>query len=195
MTDHPRVSAEADLPGWMRLESREREVQVDQNPEAASAHVADRAYDLAYAYERDYGCCPQCVLAALEDVLGVGGDEVFKASHVLAGGGAVTVSGTCGALAGALLAVSSRYGRGRADFGNGPYMDSFKQGKRVIDAFVEEFGSPLCADVQTRLMGRAFDMWDPRDFAAFEAAGGHTDKCTRVAGTAARIAAELLQEG
>jgi len=41
-------------------------------------------------------------------------------------------------------------------------------------------------------MGRSFDMWDRADYKAFLAAGGHTDKCTAVAGTAARIAAEVL---
>jgi len=167
---------------------------MDLKPENASEDVLQRVYEKAYAYEREYGCCPQCVLAALQDELGVGSDELFKASHVLSGGGAVTTSGTCGALAGALLAVSSRHGRGRPDFANGAFMGSFKEGKRVIDAFVLEFGSPLCSEVQCSLMGRAFDMWDGRDFAAFEAAGGHTDKCTHVAGTAARIAAEILLE-
>jgi C_GCAxxG_C_C family probable redox protein len=151
-----------------------------------------QAYDAAFAYERDYGCCSQCVLAAVQDVLKVGGDDLIKASHTLAGGGAVTVSGTCGALAGALLAVGSRYGRERANFASGPHAESFRQGKRVIDAFVDEFGSPLCAEVQAKLMGRSFNLLDPTDFAAFEAAGGHTDKCTHVAGTAARIAAEVL---
>jgi C_GCAxxG_C_C family probable redox protein len=151
-----------------------------------------QVYELGFAYERDYGCCSQCVLAALQDVLGVGDDDLFKASHTLAGGGAVTVSGTCGALAGALLAVGSRYGRARDDFAAGPGQESFKQGKRVIDAFAAEFGSPLCADVQAKLMGRSFNMWDRDDFLAFEAAGGHTDKCTHVAGVAARIAADIL---
>jgi C_GCAxxG_C_C family probable redox protein len=155
--------------------------------------VLIRVYDLAFAYERDYGCCSQCVLAALQDELGVGDDGLLRASHTLAGGGAVTVTGTCGALAGALLAVGSVHGRERADFGAGPHAESFRQGKRVIDAFVEEFGSPLCADVQARLMGRSFNLLDPEDFRAFEAAGGHTDKCTHVVGVAAQIAARILQ--
>lgn len=171
-----------------------RRCLVESESRQVGVNLPKKAYESAYAYERDYGCCPQCVLAALKDVLDVGDDELFKAAHVFSGGGAVTVTGTCGALAGALLAVGTRYGRSRADFAAGPFMESFKQGKRVIDAFVQEFGSTLCADVQTRLMGRSFDMWDGRDFAAFERAGGHTDKCTHVAGTAARIAAEILSE-
>ena len=72
----------------------------------------------------------------------------------------------------------------RADFAAGPYMDSYVQAGRAFKAFVDEFGSPICADVQTRIMGRSFDPWDPKDYEAFLAAGGHDDKCTNVAGTA-----------
>ncbi len=165
---------------------------MEEQPSDRRQEVLDRVYALAFAYEQNYGCCPQCVLAALQDVLGVGSDELTKASHTLSGGGAITVSGTCGALAGALLAVGSREGRPRADFGQDPFMNSFDQGRRVIDAFVEEFGSSLCSEVQAKIMGRPFYLRDPDDFAAFEAAGGHVDKCPRVVGTAARMAAEVL---
>ena len=68
-------------------------------------------------------------------------------------------------------------------------MDSYVLAKKVFEAFVEEFSSPICADVQTALMGRSFDAWDPREYEAFLAAGGHEDKCTRVDATAARLAA------
>jgi hypothetical protein len=46
-----------------------------------------KAYSLAYNNEQNYGCCPQCVLAAIQDVLGIVDNETFKASHGLAGGG------------------------------------------------------------------------------------------------------------
>ena len=156
--------------------------------------MMDRAYELAFQYEATHGCCPQCVLAAIDDVLHIGGDEVFKASHGLAGGGALSGKGTCGALIGAMLAVGARHGRGRADFASDSYMHSFALAKRVYDAFVDEFGSPICAEIQTKIMGRAYDLWDHKDFKAFLADGGHEDKCTNVAGTAARIAAEVLLE-
>lgn len=156
--------------------------------------LLELAYATAYAYERDYGCCAQCVLAAVKDVVGVGDDEIFKAAHTLSAGGALTTRGTCGALAGAMLAVGSVHGRSRQDFDKGAFGDSFVQAKKVYEAFVEEFGSPVCADVQSALMGRSFDMWDAQDFQAFIAAGGHDDKCTRVVGAAARIAADLLIE-
>lgn len=154
--------------------------------------ILKRVYDTAFEYERVQGCCPQCVLAAVQDVVGVGGDELFKAAHTLTAGGAMTTTGTCGALAGALMAVGCVHGRSRADFANGPGIPSFVLAKRVFDAFVEEFGSPICADIQTKLMGRPFDMWDGAEFKAFLAAGGHEDKCPHVVATAAQIATGLL---
>jgi C_GCAxxG_C_C family probable redox protein len=156
--------------------------------------IAERAYELAFKYEATHGCCPQCVLAAVDDVLHIGGDEVFKAAHGLAGGGGLSGNGTCGALVGATLAVGARHGRDRANFANDSYMHSFALAKRVHDAFVDKFGSPICSEVQTKIMGRSYDLWDHKDFKAFLADGGHGDKCTNVAGTAARIAAEVLLE-
>jgi C_GCAxxG_C_C family probable redox protein len=154
--------------------------------------ILDRAYQAAYEYEQTFGSCPQCVLAAIQDVLGTGGDDLFKAAHGLAGGGALTQRGTCGALAGAMLAVGAEHGRSRADFAGGPRLQSYLLAKKVFDAFVEEFGSPICADIQTHEMGRSYDLWDEKDFEAFLKAGAHEDKCTKVAGTAARIAAGVL---
>ena len=51
--------------------------------------------------------------------------------------------------------------------------------------FVAEYGGCLCKEVQTKTMGRSFNLWDPDDYAAFDAAGGHADKCPDVVGKAA----------
>ncbi|MCL5735608.1 MAG: C-GCAxxG-C-C family protein [Actinobacteria bacterium] len=151
-----------------------------------------RLYDAAFQYERTNGCCAQCVLAAVQDVLGRGTDDIFQASHTLSAGGGLTTMGTCGALAGALLAVGSVYGRTREDFASGPGQASFVVAKEVFDGFVGEFGGATCAEVQTKVMGRSFNMWDSNDFQAFLKAGGHEDKCPHVVGFAARLAGEYL---
>jgi C_GCAxxG_C_C family probable redox protein len=153
-----------------------------------------KAYALAYEYEQKYGCCPQCVLAAIQEVLGIGDDATFKASHSLAGGGGLSGGGMCGALAGGMLALSSKYGRDREHFSTGRNMQSYRLSKQLYDKFITEFGSPTCAGVQTQLFGRAFDMWDGKDFNAFEEAGGHRDKCPRVAASVAAWTAEMLTE-
>ena len=33
--------------------------------------LGQTAYDKALKYELDYGCCPQCVLAAVQETVGV----------------------------------------------------------------------------------------------------------------------------
>jgi C_GCAxxG_C_C family probable redox protein len=156
--------------------------------------LIDQAYSLAYGYEQTHGNCPQCVMAAIQETLGGIDDETFKAGHALAGGGALTTIGTCGALAGALMAVSSYFGRDRANFGKGRFLQNYQLGKKVVERFVAEYGSPICGGVQAKIMGRSFDMWDAEDFKAFEAAGGHRDKCTGVAANAAAWAAETILE-
>ena len=78
------------------------------------------------------------------------------------------------------------------DVSNGLYIDSFALAKQVFDRSVAEFGSPLCGDVQRKAFGKSYDFWNQKEFEAFEEAGGHRDKCPRAAGTAARIAAEVL---
>jgi C_GCAxxG_C_C family probable redox protein len=154
----------------------------------------DKAYALAYEYEQKYGSCPQCVLASIMDVFGTVDDAVFKASHSLAGGGGISTTGTCGALVGGVLALSNKYGRNRENFGKGRFLDNHKLAKQLFDRFEAEYGSPICADVQTKVLGRAFNMWDKEDYAAFETAGGHVDKCPRVAGNVAKWVAEMMVE-
>ncbi len=154
--------------------------------------VLDEVYARAHEYEQRYGSCPQCVLAAIKDVLEIGDDRVCQAAHSLAGGGALTTKGTCGALIGGMLALGAEHGRRREDFDKGSFVNSYKLSKQLQERFVAEFGSPVCADVQTKILGRSFDMWNGKDYKAFEAAGGHRDKCTHVAGMVARWAAEII---
>lgn len=154
------------------------------------------AYALAFENEHRYGCCSQCVLAAIQEVLGIVDDATFKAAHGLAGGGALMTGGTCGALAGGLMAISSVYGRSREDFKNGQnihlYKRSYKLNRQLYNRFVAEYGGPLCKEVQIQLLGRSYNMWDREDYAAFEADGGHLDKCPGVTGNVAAWTLELL---
>ncbi len=154
----------------------------------------ERAYSLAYEFEQKYGACSQCVLAALQETLGGIDDEVFKAAHALAGGAAKTGQGTCGALAGGMMAISTRYGRERADFETVGSTQASTLAKALYDKFVGEYGSPICTGVQEAVFGRSFNLWDPEERQAFEEAGGHKDKCPKVAGKAAMWTAEILMD-
>ena len=71
--------------------------------------LAEQAYQKAFRYELDYGCCPQCVLAVVQETVGFVDDNTIKASHGLSGGGGLMGQGACGALTGGLMALSANF--------------------------------------------------------------------------------------
>ena len=155
----------------------------------------EKAYRLAFKYESERGSCPQCVLAALRETLDVGDAKTIQSCDALAGGTALSTEGTCGALVGGLLSIGSVVGRSYESFSAGERKRRvFQYAKKLYDRFIEEYGSPTCKDVQKKIFGRSFNMWDPVDYAEFEKAGGHVDKCPVVSGNAARWAAEIILE-
>ena len=160
--------------------------------QARNKELLGQVYTRAFEYEQKYGSCPQCVLAAIQDVFGGIDDEVFKAGHALAGGVGLSTNGTCGALSGGVMALSCKHGRPRKNFANGRYLKSHQLAKKLYDRFVQEYGSCICRDVQKKILGRSFNMWDARDYEEFGRAGGHKDKCPSVAGNVAQWAAEIL---
>lgn len=155
--------------------------------------LIEQAYRLAFKYEAELGSCPQCVLSALMETFDVGDPATIKAADALAGGTALSTEGTCGALVGGLLAISSLVGRSYVDFKDGKKKRRvFKYAKKLYDRFVEEYGSPVCKDVQKKIFGRSFDLLDPKESEEFEKAGAHVDKCPSVSGNVARWTAEII---
>jgi|WetSurMetagenome_2_1015567.scaffolds.fasta_scaffold02298_5 C_GCAxxG_C_C family probable redox protein len=155
--------------------------------------VLENVYQSAFQYEAKLGSCPQCVLAALKETLDVGDEAIFRASQGLTGGTALSSKGTCGALAGGMIAISALVGRTYQEFTEGQKKRLvFKYTKLLYDRFIEEYGSPLCCDVQKKIFGRSYVLLDKQEYEAFEKAGAHVDKCTRVAGNAAKWTAEII---
>jgi len=156
--------------------------------------IAKNAYDLAFKYEAEYGGCAQTALAGIFDALGIWNDDVFKAANGLAVGGGITGDGTCGALAGGVMAIGYLFGRNRENFANQDVKrQAYRIANRYYNTFVKEFGSPLCCHIQRKLFGRKFDFEnDPNALKAFKELGGHEDKCTHVVGTAAKLAVEII---
>ena len=153
------------------------------------------AYKLGLSFERDYGSCAQCVFAAVNEILGNGSEEVFKAIDAFAGGLGRSGNGTCGALSGGVAAISCRYGR--EDFQDTEDSDRERcmtLAKRLHDMFLEEYGSILCKDIQKKIMGSSYKLCDPKEREEFIAAGGHRDKCPDVVGKAAKWTVGLLTE-
>ena len=155
--------------------------------------ILQKVYNLAYEYEAERGSCPQCVYSAIMETLEVGDSKTVQAADALAGGTALSTEGTCGALVGGLMAISSVVGRSYKDFSAGKgNRRVFYYSKRLYDRFIDEYGSPICKDVHKKLFGRTFDFLDQEDYQEFEKMGGHVDKCTSVSGNVARWTAEIL---
>lgn len=157
--------------------------------------IAQKAYDLAYHYEKKNGSCAQCVIAGVGEVFDYDFLTLFEASYGLGAGGGLTSKGTCGALNGMLLIIGSLIGRERAHFHLQRNPGCYSLCREVLLEFEKEYGSVSCEGVQTKIMGRSFDLSVEDEFIAFEAAGGHEDKCTNVVGEAARKIAKMILSG
>jgi len=159
----------------------------------STEEILQKAYDLAFKYEAERGSCPQCVYSAVMETLGIGDPQTVKSADALAGGGALTTEGTCGALVGGLMAISSVVGRSYEDFSKGECKRRvFQHSKKLYNKFIEEYGSILCKDVHKKLFKRNFNLLDPKEYQEFEKMGAHVDKCTSVSGNVARWTVEII---
>jgi C_GCAxxG_C_C family probable redox protein len=152
--------------------------------------LVQRAYDKALQYELDYGCCPQCVLLAVQETVGVIDDSVIKASHGLSGGGALSGQGACGALTGGLVALSAKRGRDRDKLDKGRFINNFKKGQELVDKFRAEFGGITCQELQHQFTGRTYDMWQAEQYQAFSDARGK--QCAHATATVTKWVVEML---
>ncbi|MBM4180942.1 MAG: C_GCAxxG_C_C family protein [Betaproteobacteria bacterium] len=152
--------------------------------------AAEAAYEKALRYELDYGCCPQCVLAAVQETVGVIDDAVIKASHGLSGGGGLCGQGACGALTGGLVALSAKRGRDRDKLDKGRAIGNFQKGKELVERFKAEFGGVTCEELQKTFTGRTWDMWKTDEYKAFDAARGQ--QCARATATVTRWVVEMM---
>ena len=152
--------------------------------------LGEQAYEKAARYELDYGCCPQCVLATVQETLGGIDDQTVKASHGLSGGGALLGEGVCGALTGGLMALSAKYGRDRDKLDRGRYINNFKKARELTERFRAEFGGVTCKELQRQFTGRTYDMWNAEEYKAFDDARGL--KCACATGTVTKWVIEML---
>jgi len=143
--------------------------------------LGEQAYATALKYELDYGCCPQWVLATVQETVGGIDDQTVKASHGLSGGGALLGEGVCGALSGGLLALSAKYGRDRDKLDRGRYINNFKKARELTERFRQEFGGVTCRQLQQQFTGRTYDMWNADEYQAFDQARGR--QCAHATGT------------
>ncbi len=123
--------------------------------------------------------------------MNVGSQEVFKAGSALAAGVAKRGE-TCGALTGAIMAVSTLVGRERLE-DKEQLQISMEVADRVYLRFKEKIGHTICSEIHKIRYGRAFRLYVPKESEAFHNMGGHSrEGCPEVCGIAARIAAEVI---
>lgn len=156
----------------------------------------DRAYEAGKRYEQTFYGCAQCTVAALQDTFDRRDDSVFQAATGLSGGGGLTVDGSCGAYAGAIMFLGQLLGRERNDFADadGVRLETAELVRELRRRFVDEYGSVVCRNIQTKMMGRPYYLADPEELARFHDAGAHETHCPEVVGRAARWAAEIVVE-
>jgi C_GCAxxG_C_C family probable redox protein len=152
--------------------------------------LAEQAYHKAMQYELDYGCCPQCVLATVQETVGYVDDSTIKASHGLSGGGGLMGQGACGALTGGLMAISAKFGRERDKLDSGRGINNFKKSRDLVERFQQEFGGITCEDLQKQFTGRTYDMWNADEYKAFGNARGN--QCAHATALVTKWVVEIL---
>lgn len=159
--------------------------EIDEN-------VLNKAFESGKQHEMKSTGCSQCTIAGIFEALGIENDDVFRAATGFADGVGLTGDGHCGALSGGVMAISYLFGREGKDSG-----DMMKQvpalilSKRLHDQFIEKYGTCRCADIQTKFVGRFFNLYDPKEMeAAYKA--GMVDKCSTLVGEVARMATRII---
>ncbi|NLV15743.1 MAG: C_GCAxxG_C_C family protein [Syntrophomonadaceae bacterium] len=156
--------------------------------------ILSRAFTIAKQYEMEYGGCPQCVIAGIFEALDIENNDVFKGATALADGVGLTGNGHCGALSGGTIAISYLFGRDREDFANTrKLVKASLLSKKLHDQFMEMYGTCRCADIQTKYLGRFFNLYDPAEMKA-AAQAGMPEHCSTLVGEVARMTAKIILE-
>jgi len=161
--------------------------------------LTEKAYSLGVEYEKQYGGCAQCTIAALQDVLELrnqGSDAVFKAATSLDGGVGCEGDGHCGAYSGSVMMFGYVIGRERDNFADPESLrkQTNTMAQALHERFIERYGTVICHGIHRKIFGRPYYLKDPAEKEKFREAGAHVDKCTAVVGLAAKWAVEILFE-
>ena len=146
--------------------------------------------------EQQYHGCSRCTLYGLSRYFDFIPEDLVRAAMALAAGGSSS-NGTCGALSGGLLAIGLKYQPPMKDTSEQAEAQRLKSRAKQFafrDAFLKEFGSTLCPDIQEQQFGRRFNMVDKEDWQAFMDLPGHYEKCAEVVSRGTRLAAKILLE-
>lgn len=156
--------------------------------------ILRKAYNLAFEYEREYRGCAQCSLAALQDILEMRDDGVFRSASGLSGGVGLSTEGTCGALTGGAMAIGMFFGREREEFDDPKRKRevAYRLCNQLAERFVAEYGSVVCKEIQKTYLGREYDLWDRDEYRDFDDIAYKRERCPELVGKAAMWACEII---
>ena len=154
--------------------------------------IAEKAGRLAAEYESTCTGCAQSAVAGLLDAFEIDADDVFKAASGLADGIGLTGDGSCGSLTGCAMVIGLIFGREREDHRDMMKpMQSYLLCKELHEGIIREYGSCRCHDIQQKIMGRTYNLLDPKELEE-AMKGGMLEHCAGVVGRTTRRAAELI---
>lgn len=150
-----------------------------------------------FTYEGTVKGCAQCTLLAVRDVLGIYDEKVFLVASNFAAGMGLCGDGACGGYAGSVMTIGFYAARSLKDIetkdGTGKYK-GFEITQKYHDLFKECYGGVVCKEVHQSIFNRSFLIRDrENEYAPFEEAGAHTDKCTTVIAMSVYMLIRLLK--
>ena len=130
--------------------------------------IADKAWELGIEYEAKYKGCCQATFLAVADALRWGGLDIFPKEMeeqlysgicLLTAGVCMTGEGTCGAVAGSVMAygMACRVPQ-HTDDPASSRMASIGIRDTLLAKYYDTYGSILCKDVMRKYFGKAWDL-------------------------------------
>ena len=125
-------------------------------------------------------------------------DDIVQAGVALAGGGANSIMGSCGAFSGGLVVLSAKFSP-RSDHLSAKELEQLAYAHSKFDQFrdwfISEFGSTACRDVQFKTLGRVYNIMDEQEFQKFMEYQKESGRyCREVSMKAALKAAEIVSQ-
>ncbi len=149
----------------------------------------------AYHYERQYHCCSQATLLALQEALGLEDELALKAASSLCGGLALS-GNTCGALSAGVMVMGMKHGRGDLSEGFTNVMKAMVPANKLVRWFEGEYGTTVCRDISgLEVNEEVLKLLSADPEAALSGLDPEmVEKCARICGKTAERVIEILEE-
>jgi C_GCAxxG_C_C family probable redox protein len=161
------------------------------DPDKRKKDIAEKAIH----YEREYHCCSQATMLALQQALGLEDELALKAASSMCGG--VALSGkTCGALSAGVMVMGMKHGRGDLKEGFASVMKAMVPANKLVKWFEAEYGTTVCKDISgLELNEEMLNLMSSQPEAALSALDpAMVEKCSNICGRTAEKVLEILEE-